>query len=104
LRHRLLLVGLPAALLLLGTSAWLIWSRTSAINPDNAAMVPHAVFDVDTEPRPGGEVVGKGVGVENGHAMFATPAGQQVPLCVADRKPKKSQSRGGTPHARAERD
>jgi hypothetical protein len=52
--------------------------------------MPHALFNVATEQLPSGDTVGKGVGVENGHAMFTTPDGQHVPLCVADRLPVRA--------------
>jgi hypothetical protein len=53
-RHRLLLVGLPAALLLLGASACMIWSRTSAINTDNAAKIEDGMTLAEVEDLLGG--------------------------------------------------
>jgi hypothetical protein len=52
--------------------------RECLVDKQGRAM-PHALFDVAMEQLPCGDTVGKGVGVENGHALFSRSTGQHSP-------------------------
>jgi hypothetical protein len=53
-RRRLLLFGLPAALLLLGVSSWLLWPRPTAITREHAAKIQKGMTLADVEELLGG--------------------------------------------------